>query len=268
MTDKLERTYQIIDRAREQYPSTMICWSGGKDSMVLLHLLRSVGITPPLIFFREPWQPVKYSFQERIIREWNLLVHTWHPFASAMQQVETETEVQNWYKFNDTTLTCPTGIVEPEKDLPWACGVDILRRPKQDDLVIDRVDALWIGHKRCDSDPILGGDAGTRIEARVLPDMTTMIYPIKDWSHQDVWQYIEQNQVPYDEDRYEKFDGDWREIPAKRKNADYVHACTKCLDGRKNAPKFVECPKLDMVIENISDRVPWTSQKKPSYMED
>ncbi len=236
--------------------------------MVLLHLLRSEGLNPEVVFFREPWQPAKYEFQDRVIREWGIVAYSWHPKRSAMQQEGEEFEVQNWYRFNATQLTCPTGIAEPVEDLPWACALDVLRRPKQRELTMAHVDALWIGHKGCDSDPILGGDAGTRIEARVLPQEASLLFPLRDWSHDDIWQYIEEQGVPYDEARYEKVNGKWRERPDKRANADYVHACTRCLDRRPEAPKFVECPKLGMTIENISGRVPWAEQEKLSYMED
>lgn len=236
--------------------------------MVLLHLLRTHGIHVPLIFFREPWQPRKYEFQERIIRDWNLLVYSWHPRTSAMQQAGDEYEVQNWYEINGTSITCPTGMTEPAEDLPWTCALDILRRPKQKSLITETyLDGLWIGHKKCDSDPILGGDAGTRIEARVLPTGASLIFPLRDWTHQDIWNYIEKYNVPYDEERYEKVNGEWRERPEKRHNLDYVHACAKCLDKRDDAPKFVHCPKLKTEIENISDQVPWADQKKLSYME-
>lgn len=236
--------------------------------MVLLHLLREQGLDPEVIFFREPWQPAKYEFQDRIIREWGLLVYSWHPSESAMQQEGDEFEVQNWYRFNLTTLTCPTGIVPPVDDLPWACGLDILRRPKQESLVMRNVDAVWVGHKACDSDPVLGGDAGTRIEARVLPQEASLLFPLRDWSHDDIWRYIEEFDVPYDAERYEKVDGRWREKIDKRCNADYVHACVKCMDRRPEAPRFVTCPKLGMTIENVSDRVPWVEPQKLSYMKD
>lgn len=265
---KLERTRQIIERGLKQLPRGVVCWSGGKDSMVLLHLLRSAGVSLPVVFFREPWQPAKYAFQERVIRDWQLLVYTWHPQASAFQQQEDEFEVQNQYEFNGIQLTCPTGIVPPATDLPWVCAMEILNRPKQVDLSIDKCDAVWIGHKRCDSDPILGGDAGTRIEARVLASQTALVFPLRDWTHDDVWKYIEDHNVPYDEARYEKTADGWREKPDKRVNADYVHACTACLDRRPGAAKVVQCPKLGMEVGNIAEMVPWADQRKLAYMED
>ena len=265
---KLEHTRALIRRGAAACPRGLVCWSGGKDSMVLLHLLRGEGLHWPLVFFREPWQPAKYAFHEQVIRDWQLLVYSWHPRSSAMQQSGTELEVQNWYQLNGVTLTCPTGIVPPADDLPWVCGLDILRRPKQQELELPGFDALWIGHKRCDSDPVLGGDAGTRIEARPLADGVTMFYPLRDWSHAEVWAYIEQFEVPYDSHRYEQMDGLWQERPQQRANADYVHACTSCLDQRPDAPQFVRCPKLEMDVENLAQQVPWVTPEKLSYMRD
>lgn len=236
--------------------------------MVLLDLLHGEGIYPRVIFFREPWQPWKYEFQDRIIRERDLEVYTWHPRQSAVQCEGDEFEIQNWYQFNESVLTCPTGIVEPVDDLPMACGVDIVQRPKQDKIEIRNAEAVWVGHKGCDSDPVLGGDAGTRIEARYLPDRASMLMPLRDWTHEDVWRYIEEKDLPYDRNRYVKRGEVWGEYENQRCNADYVHACMRCLDRREGAPKFVECPKLGMTIENIADRMPWVEPIKLSYMED
>lgn len=266
--NKIEQAKNVILSGIKHFPKGMMCWSGGKDSMVLLHIMRSMGIDLPLIFFREPWQPWKYKFHDNLIQDWKLLVYSWHPYQSAFQQEGDEWEVQNHYKVNSTILTCPTGITKPQKDTPFVCSLDILKRPKQHYLEAPNFDCLWIGHKACDSDPILGGDAGTRIDSRVLFDQATMVFPLKDWTHEDIWKYTEDNNVPYDQDRYEKVDGVWGEKRDKIHNVDYVHACTLCVDRREGADKFVYCPKLQMKIENISHLVPWAEQEKLSYMKD
>jgi hypothetical protein len=265
---KTHSTKLLIERGIRHYPNSVLAWSGGKDSMVLLHIMRSMGINLPLIFFREPWQPSKYEFQDQLIREWDLLVYTWHPTESAFTQNEDEFEVQNLYFLNSTSIKCPTGIIQPSEGKPWVCSLDILNRPKQVSLQVPDVSAVWIGHKGCDSNQIYGPDAGTRVEARIVPNMATMLFPLKDWSHQDVWNYIEEHNVPFDSKRYSKLDGVWSEKEGKAHSIDNIHACTACIDRRQNAAKFVHCPKLGMRIENISASVPWANQEKLTYMKD
>lgn len=265
---KLNRTLDIIYKGLEVPNRSVIAWSGGKDSMALLHIMRKMmGLKFPIIFFREPWQPWKYKFQDRIIQEYGLEVYTWHPMLSAMQQSGDEFEVQNVYKFNTTTMSCPSGITKPVEGKPWVCAIDMLRRPKQESLLASW-DMVWIGHKGSDSDPIYGGDAGTRIDCRVNPDQSTMMFPLREWTHLDIWNFIEDANIPIDLDRYEKVNGVWGEKIDKLLNADYVHACVKCLDKRENAPNVVHCPKFDGMVENCSGRVPWFNQTLPTYMKD
>lgn len=249
------------------HPHSVVWWSGGKDSMVLLSLMRDCGFELPVIFFREPWQPHKYAFQDFIIREWELMAYTWHPFKSAMQQRGDEFEVQNWYQINDSVITCPSGIVPPDSELPWACAIDMLKRPKQDRLVVEHCDAGWVGHKKCDTDVVLGGDAGTRIEGRLMPEHMSLFFPLRDWTHEDIWAYIEEHDVPYDKARYVKENGAWGERKGQKYNADYVHACTACLD-REKGEKVVYCPKYGFEIESNVDKVPWVEPEKMDYMKD
>ena len=267
MRDKYLKAIEVIESGMAQFPHSVVLWSGGKDSMVLLHLMRDCGFELPVVFFREPWQPHKYAFQDHIIREWELLAYTWHPYQSAMQEKDGEYEVQNWYKLNNMTLTCPSGIVPPDSDYPWACAIDMLNRPKQPYLQVHEVNAAWVGHERCDSDPVLGGDAGTRVHGRINPDHVSMFFPLRDWSHEEIWQYIEENDVPYDKARYTKVGPQWIERPNQRYNADYVHACTACLDRQANE-KVVHCPKLGFEIELNIEKVPWVEPELLSYMKD
>ena len=268
MQDKIDSALIHIDNTLKARSVPFILWSGGKDSMALLHLVtKKYGRKMPVVFFREPWQPHKYAFQNRIIEDWGLEAYTFHPRNSALQQTDDEFEVQNFYWLNETLYTCPSGIVPPEEGKPWVCSLDMLERPKQANMWA-KWDVGFVGHKSCDSDPIYGGDAGTRIDCMINPGGIMASYPMRDWSHDDVFQYCEDNDVPIQIDRYEKVGGTWNERADKTSNCDYVHACTACVDSRDSADKFVHCPKLNMRVMNVSANIPWADSTIPKHMED
>jgi hypothetical protein len=268
MRTKIQDAISNIELCLTHSKKPVLAWSGGKDSMALLDLVvNKVGAKVPIVFYREQWQPHKYAFQNRIIEDWGLEVYTWHPAISNFQQTGDEFEVQNRYIFDNTDMTCPTGITPMEKGQPWVCAMDIYNRPKNQGIIAGW-DGMLVGHKLCDSDPIYGGDAGIRVDVRVNPHQCNAFYPIKGWTHDDVFEYCESNNVPIQTSRYEKVDGKWAEKADRSQNCDYVHACTACLDRRDSAPKFVHCPKFKCTIENISKRVVWADQSIPSYMKD
>lgn len=266
MEKKINNALKNIETCLKHSSKPVLAWSGGKDSMALLDLVfKKVGAKIPVFFFVEQWQPSKYSFQNRIIEDWGLEVYSWPPALSNFQQTDDEFEVQNMYVFDNSKVTCPTGITPIEEGKSWVCALDIYNRPKSPGITTGW-DGMLFGHKLCDSDPIYGGDAGTRIDARIVPNECNVFFPMKDWTHDDVFQYCEDYDVPIQTSRYEKVDGKWREKEDRTNNCDYVHACTACVDRRESAPKFVHCPKLDCVIENVSSRVVWADQTIPSYM--
>lgn len=267
MTNKEAESIEFIKKLRASSKSPAVAWSGGKDSMVLLHLVRRAIGDTPVFMFREPWQPSKYDFQNSIISKWNLVCHTWHPCNSTFQQNGDEFEIQNEYMFGVTKVTCPSGITKPVDGFGFVCSIDMLSRPKQATLYVDW-DMVFVGHKHCDSDVVLGGDAGTRIDIR-RGSHATLAFPLKDWSHDEIWEYIERNDVPWDEGRYEKVDGKYREKQDRTKNVDYVHACTACVDKRLSPNDRVFCPKYNAVVESVSHLVPWYPTQEPlPYMKD
>lgn len=271
----LARTRQAIHRWQELVPLNAVSWSGGKDSMVLLHLLHQEGLRPPVIFAREPWQPHRYAFHDELIRDWGLQVMTWHPAASAFQLTGDEFELQNLYRLDGAAFTCPTGITHVEAPVgpeagPWACGVEMWQRPRQKELTTHRpFQAFWIGHKACDTDAVLGGEAGTAVDVVTRVDGALGLFPLRDWSDADVWAYIMQFDVPYDRERYgdihpeHGYPVEWRD---RAHNADYVQACTACIDPRPGAPKIVRCPKFDADVLNCPDTVEWTEPTRLPYM--
>lgn len=268
LEDKVHIAMRLIKKAVGAHRHPVMAWSGGKDSMVMLDIVSRMHMQMPVVQCIEPWQPKKYRYQNEMIDMYNLEVYTIHPFKSTFQQEGSEFEVQNYYRINDFVFTCPSGITPREDGLPFKCSLDMYKRPKSPGITANW-DLMLIGHKGCDSDPILGGDAGTRIDIRVNPNpgQLSLAFPLQAWSHDDVFQYLEEYDVPMDYNRYVKTDDKWQEDSDREYNCDYVHACTACID-RETTEKFVFCPKYDGVIENVSSMVEWDSQEKLSYMRD
>jgi 3'-phosphoadenosine 5'-phosphosulfate sulfotransferase (PAPS reductase)/FAD synthetase len=265
----------LIAEGLRNSPISAVMWSGGKDSMVLLHLVRQhcfhAGVRMlPVIFFREPWQPRKYEFHDRIIRGWGLQVLSWHPSGVGVQERDGEFEIQNLYRIGQLGVTCPTGIVGMDLADDWVCGLEMLRRPTQEKLEIyPHLQGLFIGHKRSDTDVVAGGDVGVRAEASVNEEGSTYYFPLRDWTDEDIWQYVEKEGIPYDEARYfyDEARRMYREDPSRSHNADYVHACTACMQRGPEAPRYVECPKLNgLKIPNVSEDLPWLTHSPTRYM--
>jgi 3'-phosphoadenosine 5'-phosphosulfate sulfotransferase (PAPS reductase)/FAD synthetase len=87
-------------------------------------------------------------------------------------------------------------------------------------------------------------------------------FPLRDWTDNDVWEFIEENHVPIPENRYEnRMDREdtWY-------NNDHIHACVSCCDPREKA-SHVYCPKAKKMVANVGDRV-LQLHVRPSYIED
>ncbi|MFH1431168.1 MAG: phosphoadenosine phosphosulfate reductase family protein [Nanoarchaeota archaeon] len=74
LDEKVKKTLEIIKEALEKYPKAGLGFSGGTDSLVLLHI--ALPICPPdmpIIFVNTGHQfPETYKFIEKIKKEWNL----------------------------------------------------------------------------------------------------------------------------------------------------------------------------------------------------
>lgn len=255
--------------------------SFGKDSMVLLHLARAAAARlgapmPDCICLTEPMEAGKYAWGQRVAEKWDLRVYDWQPSLTAMQQEGDEFEVQNYYTFGRPggTITCPTGIVPMPADCPpdqwrkYLCAFDDLYCKVL--APVDGIRGPWthflVGHRGDDADPIYGGDAGTRIDWRIVPGVGEFVFPLREWSEADIWDATELYGIPVNRARYKGRAQDMDDLGA---NPDYFHACTRCLDRRPEAPHFVECPRRGGArIENVAAKVRWADQTKPSYMRD
>lgn len=242
----------------------VIYFSGGKDSMVMLHLAISRGPILPVILHREPWQTRKYAFAESIIRNWELKAYDYPPLKVNLWQGKGIVAFTNFYQIGGNAegpkfLALPKNIIE--SDSPSAlCGRDdILSRP------VGTFSYPWnlalVGHKSSDVDQIAGSvPLATTFVDNFDSQGPNICFPLANWSDDDVWDYIDQFAVPYQTDRYVNR----REVENKSHNSDYFEACIRCVD-RRNEEQEVYCPKLRAPVHNISHLVEY-QDLRPSYI--
>lgn len=225
-----------------------ILCSFGKDSMVMLHLMRSVGLNLPIVSFRDPWFPKKHAFANRVIEDWNLKVWSYGPLATSIMYGKEKTVLVGSHDAAGATIDMPHGIVESETGI--CARDDFFGQP------LTRFNFIWnvgfVGHRSADVDAIYGKvPLKTKFLKREVGP--SFAFPLKDWRDEDVWRYIEENKVPLDAGRYDV--ANRREWPDKSINSDYLSICVKCVHKR-DFGNHVLCPKTGTMIENISDKVP------------
>jgi 3'-phosphoadenosine 5'-phosphosulfate sulfotransferase (PAPS reductase)/FAD synthetase len=257
LTKLEDQSKAFVERLLPHYNNPAIMCSFGKDSMVMLHLMRKWGYKLPIIFHRDPWWPQKYRFADEVAALWDLEVYDYPPSAITMWEGESIMAFTNHYQIGAAYLQLPKNILEPEQGRRWLCGVDLLNRPKG--TFSYPWDLVLIGHKSSDEDQIAGKvvlHVDVKKNAGAAPDAA---FPLKEWTDEDVWDYTEEHDVPQQWDRYEK--GARKELPDKWTNSDYANVCIACIDCRSKEPS-VWCPKLEMQVSNIADKVAYD---KPTF---
>jgi len=68
MTKEKETLLYIEHILNKSYNPVILC-SFGKDSMVMLYLIRKIKKDIPVLFFKEPFFPKKYSFANEVIMD-------------------------------------------------------------------------------------------------------------------------------------------------------------------------------------------------------
>lgn len=262
--EQVADTLSFVRKTLGAYRRPALMCSFGKDSMVLLHLLRGDGINLPIVFHRDPWWPKKYAFADRIISEWHLEVHDYAPSAVTLWQGKEIMAFTNHYQIGPTQqsfLQVPKNILPPEAGRKYLCGIrDVLNRPTG--TYNYPFDLVLIGHKSSDQDQIAGKvplHVDVKHNEGIAPDAA---FPLRHWTDDDIWDYTAQHGVPQQEDRYDV--ANRKEWSDKWTNSDYANVCIACCDKRSSA-KSVRCPMLDREVVNVADRVPYAEPQFDYY---
>jgi 3'-phosphoadenosine 5'-phosphosulfate sulfotransferase (PAPS reductase)/FAD synthetase len=259
---KIKETEEFLLECFAKFSKPVLMASFGKDSQVLLWLLRSMKRIPPILFYEDPWFPRKYAFAHKVIEAMNLEVYDYPPIRTTMLYGKGIPAFVNEYLLSgNMTMALPKNIVEyQDGDEEYLCGLSFFTRPLG--TFVYPWDLVLIGHKSSDEDQIYGKvPLKTRLVTR--DSGPAYAFPLKDWTDTDVWDYTEKHDVPVQASRYDQ--ANRKEWKTKYFNSDYWPACIRCVD-RRRAGDTVFCPKFGRHLVNRSDTVAEFNWK-PDYID-
>jgi sulfate adenylyltransferase subunit 2 len=185
----------ILREVAAEIEKPVLLYSAGKDSAVLLHLARKAffpGLPPfPLLHVDTTWKfGALYAYRDRMAADsgMQLLVHR-NPEALA----------RGINPFEHGSLHTDLWKTEGLKQALDAHGFDAAfggaRRDEEVSRAKERIFSFRGAHHRWDPKnqrPELWNLYNTR----KAPEQTIRVFPISNWSELDVWQYIQQQEIP------------------------------------------------------------------------
>lgn len=263
---KINSACRTIEQSLALYKRPCVLSSFGKDSVLLLYMIREWFTKDiDVIHFRHPWFQRKYTFADRLAKDWELTVHgNFAPISASLMNTEAKgAEIITHYSIGQKALMLILGKQSTKARIKWLCGRhDILGRPSGN--VSFPWDVAFCGHKGSDVDAGLGS-FGTLVDVHQIPNSADMAYPLRAFTDADVWEMHERWGIPFDALRYSRNDdGTYFDDVQNIHNADYQPYCTECLDCKNGAA--VECPKTGLSITNISGSFLHVDPKQLSYI--
>jgi hypothetical protein len=256
---RLDNTIGRLTEWLGRFDQPVVMSSFGKDSMVMLYIIfRIMEKKLPVIYHGVPWEPYKNEFAQSIIKLWNLEVYDYPPIASGIKVKPERLEIVHRYATGPTpvqAIQISVNILPPKKN--WQCGLKMVSRPKG--TILYQWNLTLIGHKSCDVDQF-DGPLPLKSDLVEMEGMPALGFPIKDWSDEELWEFIEKRRVPV---QYGSRYVSRKEVDFKDFNNDYIEACTACIDPR--GPKKVICPLVNREIDNVSSGITQFNGK-PEYI--
>jgi hypothetical protein len=256
----INKTINRIKEWNKRWPRSVVLWSGGKDSTALLHLIRyGAEIDIPVVQYRQPKFRERYAYSDYIIKEWNLEVYEYPPMKVSLADGpdvntgEVRFDMLHYFQWGQNCVVLSLGTETPKPDEKFLCGVDdFLQRPTG--TFNWPWGAVFIGTKYEDTD-LIKGHVPLAQDIRIVDGAPVSLYPMRDWTDDEIFWYLEDKGIVPDPTRYIKENGQWKNNPDTSLNADFYPACFNCVN--RHLGRHVHCPKLNATITNISEIAPY-----------
>lgn len=258
MKEKIEVAQEIINAVARNYKNPLVYCGFGKDSIVMLHLIREMGLNWPIMCHREHEFPVKWRFANKIMELWNLTCYDYPPRACSVFYENDTFCVATQYGVGFGDLVLPGILYTPERFIEgeYLCALkDIYLQPK-----CHGFDYPWdvglLAARFDEKHPHFGGAClGQQFENKLNIGSADFAYPLLSWTAQDVCQYHVDYGVPINTDVYEIKDGELISKQDPTYDPDRRPACYECM--KPDNPKVVFCPKRMSQVNNVSGSLAW-----------
>lgn len=174
LEDKIKKAKEVIKKAAKTYPQdkTIIAWTGGKDSTVLLHLVKETfGKIPFPVMFNDSTMEFDeiYDFIKKLTKDWNLMLTVVPHDAEELKQ---------FHALKDKAK---------QKELSRLMKVTAINNfVKKHDIQAFLAGIRWDEHEARSNETFFSK----------RPDHMR-VHPILDFTEADIWEYIKKFNVPY-----------------------------------------------------------------------
>lgn len=219
--------------------------SFGKDSLVLLSLMKRVyGEYPDVIFWMDGLPMNKYLHAFKTAAALDVRLFTYPPTAWDYLQKDDFFDVIHYFYITEGAFTTLyTGCRQYRKNEQFLCAVDDLLSYPRIDRYEFRWDYIFQGQKECDDLHIA---KSYKLNPVSLFGDKLMLYPLYNWSDEDVWSYVDKFSLRkyIQEERYrDNPSGRSKTLKNDRNNPDVAPTCFACLDCRNESLPEIYCPK-------------------------
>jgi len=214
---KLDQARKDIREALERAKDPVLACSFGKDSMLLLYLIREVQPISCLVF-QDWWQDL--TFVKKMIQEWSLTCFFYNPLQWDVRR----DSIVTWYNIQNKPLPIVTDLVKSDK-----CGKDWSKKIQSYPQPSYIWDVTFAGSKASDTHQLVN-----QLDFSSF-DICT---PLWDWTDKEVFDAIDILGIPIDERVYKLKDN--------TKDLGNTALCMNCLSN-----EVVWCPKDGQMIQGI-----------------